>query len=99
MSLVVAVQSALDVAMHIASDDGLGVPATYSEAFLVLAKHGILATSTSDSLSRMASLRNRIAHGYATVDFERIWSELPAGLQAFSEFEHAISLHLGKKRG
>jgi uncharacterized protein YutE (UPF0331/DUF86 family) len=99
MSLVVAVQSALDVAMHIASDDGLGVPATYSEAFTVLARHGILLSPTSDALARMAALRNRIAHGYATVDFERIWSELPGGMQAFDEFALAINQHLGRKRG
>jgi uncharacterized protein YutE (UPF0331/DUF86 family) len=99
MSLVVAVQSALDVAMHIASDDGLGVPATYAEAFTVLARHGIVGEPTSDSLSRMAALRNRIAHGYATVDFKRIWAELPVGLQAFDEFAQAIGQHLGKKGG
>lgn len=32
----------------------------------------------------MAALRNRIAHGYASVDFARIWAELPSGLEALN---------------
>jgi hypothetical protein len=37
--------------------------------------------------------------GYATVDFARIWSELPDGLQAFEAFEQAVGRHLGPKQG
>ena len=47
-------------------------------------------------LSRMAALRNRLAHGYAAVDMERIWTELPAGLDEPDHFVAAIAEHLGK---
>ena len=36
-------------------------------------------------------LRNRIAHGYGTVDVARIWSELPSGIIAFEAFAGAIA--------
>ena len=96
MSLVVCVQTALDIAMHIAADDKLGVPATYADAFRVLSNHGLLDADTSTRLEGMAALRNRIAHGYASVDFERIWRELPAGIEAFSAFSTVIAKYLAK---
>lgn len=95
MSLLVAVQTALDIAMHFAADQGLGVPATYAEGFQLLAQHGVCEPQTSAALGRMAALRNRIAHGYASVDFARIWAELPSGIEALDQFAAAISSRLG----
>ncbi len=97
MSFLVAVQTALDIAMHIAADDGLGVPASYADAFALLARHGRLDAPIARSLEGMAALRNRIAHGYASVDFERIWHELPAGLAAFDGFAAAVATRLGDR--
>lgn len=94
MSLLVAVQTALDIAMHFAADRGLGVPATYAEGFQLLAQHGVCEPETSAALGRMAALRNRIAHGYASVDFARIWAELPSGIEALDRFAAAISSRL-----
>jgi uncharacterized protein YutE (UPF0331/DUF86 family) len=42
MSLLVAVQDALDIALHMASDEGWGVPASYADSFTVLASHGVI---------------------------------------------------------
>jgi uncharacterized protein YutE (UPF0331/DUF86 family) len=95
MSLLVAVQTALDVAMHFAADRGLGIPATYAEGFHLLAQHGICDHETSAGLTKMAALRNRIAQGYASVDFARIWAELPTGIQSLESFARAIGERLG----
>lgn len=97
MSLVVCVQAALDVAVHIASDEGFGVPASYASAFQMLADRGILTSATSRQLASMAALRNRIAHGYASVDFPRIWQELPDGIAAFDAFLQEVTKHLGPR--
>jgi uncharacterized protein YutE (UPF0331/DUF86 family)/predicted nucleotidyltransferase len=94
MSLLVAVQDALDVALHIAADEGWGVPASYAESFGVLAAHGVIEGPLSADLARMATLRNRLAHGYATVDVEWIWNEIPAGIAALDAFTSAIGAWL-----
>ncbi len=46
-------------------------------------------------LAGMAALRNRIAHGYASVDFARIWSELPDRIAALNSLQAAVARHLG----
>ena len=95
MGILVVVQEAMDIALHIASDEGWPLASTYREAFAVLEQHGIIGAGLAASLSGTAQLRNRIAHGYATVDVARVWSELPPGIAAFEAFAAAIATFLG----
>jgi uncharacterized protein YutE (UPF0331/DUF86 family) len=95
MSILVIVQEAVDIALHIASDEGWPLASTSREAFAVLAQHGVIDAGLAASLSGTAQLRNRIAHGYATVDVARVWSELPPGIAAFEAFAAAIATLLG----
>lgn len=91
MSLLVAIQEAIDIAFHIAADEGWGMPGSHAEAFTILADHGVLPKDLVEPLEAMARLRNRIAHGYASVDADRIWHELPAGFAALERFVVAIA--------
>lgn len=94
MSVLVSVQESVDMAFHIASDAGWGTAATYREGFDLLAKHGIISGELARELSAAARLRNRIAHGYASVDVENLWADLPSGIEAFEAFATAIAAHL-----
>ena len=91
MSLLVAMQEALDIALHMASDEGWGLPASYVESFELLAKHNVIESTLATELSKMAALRNRIAHGYATVDADRLYGELPAGINALEKFAVSVA--------
>jgi uncharacterized protein YutE (UPF0331/DUF86 family) len=46
-------------------------------------------------LANIASLRNRVARGYASLDFERLWKETPEGIEAFRQFSARIAAHVG----
>lgn len=95
MSLFVAIQEAVDIALHIASDEGWGVPGSYGDAFHLLEARGVLEGPLSTTLAGMAGLRNRIAHGYASVDPGRLWAEIPTGLTALDKFATAIAQFVG----
>lgn len=95
MSLLVATQEAVDVAMHIAAEKGWGVPASYAEAFELLSRHQVIADELARTLRTVVAVRNRIAHGYASLDVERIWTELPAGLDALDALAAAVAAWLG----
>jgi len=90
----VAVQEAIDVAFHIAADEGWGAPASYAEGLAVLARHGVIDAPLSDALARVVSVRNRLAHGYATLDVDRLWAEVPAGVEALDRYATAIARFL-----
>jgi uncharacterized protein YutE (UPF0331/DUF86 family) len=95
MSFLVAVQQALDIAAHIAADEGYGVAPSYSGAFRLLAERGVLDLSDAEHLAKAALLRNRIAHGYTSVDFNRLWHEIPTAIQAFDAFAQRIATRFG----
>jgi uncharacterized protein YutE (UPF0331/DUF86 family) len=64
-----------------------------------LERHGVLSASVAASLGGAAQLRNRIAHGYASMDAARLWAELPGGIAAFTDFAAAISAFLQRASG
>jgi uncharacterized protein YutE (UPF0331/DUF86 family) len=95
MSIMVVVQEAIDIAFHIASDEGWGLPATYRQGFELLASKGLITPALAAELAGAARLRNRIAHGYASLDVETLWGDLPGGIAAFDAFAVAVARYLG----
>jgi uncharacterized protein YutE (UPF0331/DUF86 family) len=91
LSFLVAVQEANDIALHLAADEGWGLPSSYAEAFDLLARNHVLTPEHARELAAVGSVRNRIAHGYASVDPGRLWAELPAGLDALDRYVEAIA--------
>lgn len=91
MSILVAIQEAIDIAFHVVADEGWGTPASYAESFDLLARHGVMDIALADALTRGVGLRNRLAHAYATLDLERLWTDLPAGLDALDRYAEAIA--------
>jgi uncharacterized protein YutE (UPF0331/DUF86 family) len=91
LSLLVAIQDAVDAAFHILADEGWGVPSSYAESFEMLARHGVIDPTLASDMAAAAGLRNRIAHGYASLDVTRLWNEMPAGLDALERYAAAIA--------
>lgn len=91
LSLLVAIQEAVDIAFHIVADAGWGVPSSYGESFEMLSRHGVIDAGLAKDLAAASALRNRIAHGYASVEVERLWAEIPAGVAALEHYAAAIA--------
>lgn len=91
LGILVAVQEATDIAFHIAADEGWGVPGSYAEGFDILARHGVIDADLAAEMAAAVGLRNRIAHGYASVDVDRLWTEIPRGLAAFERYATAVA--------
>lgn len=98
LSLIVALQEATNIALHIGSDEGWGIAPSYAESFELLTRHGVITPELARRMAGISALRNRIAHGYGSIDFERIWRETPEGIQAMREFAAAIAAFLGEPR-
>jgi uncharacterized protein YutE (UPF0331/DUF86 family) len=86
LAFLVAVQECVDIAYHVAAEERWGVPDSHAAAFELLADHGVLDRELVTALTGTARVRNRIAHGYASVDHVRMWEELPAGLESLEAF-------------
>ena len=67
-TLQLAIQSALDVASYIVSDQRLGEPTTNRQLVVLLVQAGWLPAALAPTLRNMAGFRNILVHGYQTVD-------------------------------
>lgn len=94
LSLFVAVQEAIDIAYHLATDNGWGTPESYAASFELLVAHGVLDVTVATQMTGASGFRNRVAHGYATLDLSRLYGDLPVALGALEAFTKAIAAHL-----
>ena len=56
---------------------------------------GVIARPVADGLRAAAGLRNRIAHGYAMLDYRRVQEESRAGIRPLRVFLEAVASAAG----
>lgn len=93
--IFLAIQEAIDLAAHWASDAGWEPADEAGAVFDVLAGHHAIDRDLADAMRRAVGLRNRIAHGYAAIDHERLFRELADGAGAIRRFLVAAATAAG----
>jgi uncharacterized protein YutE (UPF0331/DUF86 family) len=81
-----AVQIVIDLALAACLHLKLGAPASYADAFRLLATARRLDPALAERLARAAGFRNVIAHAYETLDMARVYRagrEGPSDLRRF----------------
>ncbi len=91
--LQLALQCAIDIALHILAADTDRTPEDYGTAFRELAAVGVLEEELADRLRLAAGLRNVLVHAYLDVDPARIWRHLDR-LGDLEDFAHAVDSYL-----
>ena len=94
LALLVACQEVVDVAYHVVAAEGWGVPTSNADAFDSMAQHGVVAKDTAAAVAKVVRARNRIAHGDASIDHARLWTELPDGLATLERFSREVAAWL-----
>src|SRR5450759_3702320 len=89
--LFLAIQECLDLAAHWVADAGWSPADDAASVFDELADRGAIVRDLADPLRGAAGLRNRIAHGYAMLDYRRVHREAVAGLGALRAFLAAVA--------
>jgi len=77
------------------ADAGWSEPDDAASAFDVLAERAAIERETATRLRAAAGLRNRIAHGDAMLDYERVHREAQEGIPALRAFLAAIATAAG----
>lgn len=93
-TLQIAIQSVIDVAAHIISDERLGEPRTHRELFDLLRRYDWISSVLADSLQKMAGFRNVLVHGYDAVDLGIVKQILSRHLDDLLAFVKAIRAKL-----
>ena len=84
--LQVSIECCLDIAHHLAAEEGYRTPQDSYDAFAVLNEEGILPDSFMPTLRQMVSFRNRVVHIYWDVDDSLLYDILQQNLRDFETF-------------
>jgi uncharacterized protein YutE (UPF0331/DUF86 family) len=71
--LQIVIEACLDIGHHVISREGLRRPGDYRDVFTVLREAGIIDADLGRRLEDMASFRNRLVHGYLSVEPDRVY--------------------------
>lgn len=93
--LFLAVQECIDLAAHWVADEGWGEPDDAGSSFDMIAARGAITTDVATALRGATGLRNRIAHGYAQLDYDRVHREAHVGIPAMRNFLASVATAAG----
>jgi uncharacterized protein YutE (UPF0331/DUF86 family) len=88
--LMLAMQSCLDIASHLISDEDWQPATTLAGSFQCLAQQGALSAETAAALGKAVGLRNLIAHGYGGIEPELIHVAATRGIDDLERFAREI---------
>lgn len=94
-NLTQAIQNCIDIAAHIVSDEGWGLPGTQSEIFDILADKGLISKDFAGRLISMVGFRNRVVHEYEKLDLEIVYKVWQERLRDVEEFAFAVVERFG----
>jgi len=94
-NLQMAVQNCVDIAAHIVSDEGFGVPGSTSELFYLLQENGYLDTRTTENMVKAVGFRNLVVHEYGRLELKKVFEVAKGDIKDLDEFLISIFNKLG----
>jgi uncharacterized protein YutE (UPF0331/DUF86 family) len=94
-NLHLAVENCIDIAAHVISENGWGVPGSASEMFYILEERGMLDPRLTERMVKAVGLRNLIVHEYGAIHLDRLFATVLKDLDDLTAFLSAIFGKLG----
>jgi len=96
-TLQIAIQSVLDVASHIVSEERLGEPRSNHELIDLVVRHDWIPAGLESPLHRMIGFRNVLVHGYESVDLAVVEDIARNRLDDLLAFASAVRERIGSR--
>ena len=90
-----AVQNCIDIAAHIISEEGFGVPGSTTEMLYILRKHGYLDNNLTQKMVKAIGFRNLIVHEYGKIELKQVYEIAQNDLNDLNEYLKSILNKLG----
>ena len=90
-----AVQNCIDIAAHIISEEGFGVPGSTTEMLYALEENGYLDGELTRKMIKAVGFRNLIVHEYGKIELEQIYEIAQKDINDLNEYLKAIFKKLG----
>jgi uncharacterized protein YutE (UPF0331/DUF86 family) len=90
LNLERAVQTCVDIGLHMISDLEIPVPDTMSETFKTLNKAGYLDDLVTERMTKAVGFRNTAVHAYQEMDWEIVYRIITEHLDDFRDFSRQM---------
>ncbi|MBC8207538.1 MAG: DUF86 domain-containing protein [Kiritimatiellaeota bacterium] len=90
LNLERAIQTCVDIGLHIISDLEVPVPETMAQTFDVLKKAGCLDAATAERMAKSVGFRNTAVHAYQEIDWDIVYCIITEHQDDFREFARQI---------
>ena len=85
-----ACEAAIDLAMHLVAENGLGLPQTSRDAFQLLSDYQLLDSGLSSRLQSMVGFRNIAVHDYQAVNLQIVQAIIEKHLTDLQDFAAGV---------
>ena len=89
-NLQMAIQNCIDIAAHIISEEGFGVPGSTNEMFYLLEENGYLDTDLTEKMVKAVGFRNLIVHEYGKVELKQVFAVAQNNIEDLNEYLRSI---------
>ena len=94
-NLQMAIQNCIDIAAHIISDEGFGVPGSTNEMFYLLEENGYLDRDITEKMVKAVGFRNLIVHEYEKIELGQVFEIALKDIKDLNEYLNSIFRKLG----
>lgn len=98
-NLLLAVQTCVDLASHLITDEGWPAARSLAEGFTRVEERGVIDAATAGSLRRAVGLRNVVAPGYAGADVELLHAAAASGCAELEAFAQQVAAWTSRAGG
>jgi len=96
-NLQMAIQNCINIAAHIISEEGFGVPGSTNEMFYLLEENGYLDAGLTEKMVKAVGFRNLIVHEYGKLELKQVYEVTHKNLEDLNQFLRTIFNKLGLK--
>ncbi|NLX25847.1 MAG: DUF86 domain-containing protein [Lentisphaerae bacterium] len=90
-----AIQTCVDIGLHVISDLEVPVPQTMAETFMVLERAGSLDKAVAERMAKSVGFRNIAVHAYQQIDWTIVYRIITEHLDDFRDFARQILKIIG----
>ena len=94
-NLQMAIQNCVDIAAHIISEEGLGIPDSTSDMFYLLEESSYLDNQLTEKMVKAAGFRNLIVHEYAKIEVKQVFDIAQKDINDLNEYLKSVFKKLG----
>jgi len=96
-NLQMAIQNCIDIAAHIISEEGVGVPGSTNEMFYLLEDNGYISVDITEKMVKAVGFRNFIVHEYGKIELKQVFEVAKKEIEDLEKYLLSIFSKLGLK--